>query len=64
MVAMTFNSIAIGVGSDEISTVVRHGWFAAMEDDSGDIRRWLLPRLAGADAGETADDPAGDPADD
>ena len=24
----------------------RHGWFAPMEDDSLDIRRWLLPRLA------------------
>ncbi len=23
----------------------RHGWFAPMEDDSLDIRRWLLPRL-------------------
>ena len=23
-----------------------HGWFAPMEDDSADIRRWLLPRLA------------------
>jgi glycine betaine catabolism A len=22
-----------------------HGWFAPMEDDSLDIRRWLLPRL-------------------
>jgi Rieske 2Fe-2S family protein len=22
------------------------GWFAPMEDDSADIRRWLLPRLA------------------
>ena len=26
----------------------RHGWFAPMEDDSADIRRWLLPRLAAA----------------
>ena len=26
-----------------------HGWFAPMEDDSADIRRWLLPRL-GLDA--------------
>ncbi len=25
----------------------RHGWFAPMEDDSLDIRRWLLPRLGG-----------------
>ncbi len=24
----------------------RHGWFAAMEDDSLDIRRWLLPRVS------------------
>jgi glycine betaine catabolism A len=23
-----------------------HGWFAPMEDESADIRRWLLPRLA------------------
>ncbi len=26
----------------------RHGWFAPMEDDSLDIRRWLLPKLGGA----------------
>ncbi|MGL5827297.1 MAG: aromatic ring-hydroxylating oxygenase subunit alpha [Nocardioides sp.] len=26
----------------------RHGWFAPMEDDSADIRRWLLPRMARA----------------
>lgn len=25
-----------------------HGWFAPMEDDSADIRRWLLPRLRGS----------------
>lgn len=25
----------------------RHGWFAPMEDESLDIRRWLLPRLGG-----------------
>ena len=25
----------------------RHGWFAPMEDDSLDIRRWLLPLLGG-----------------
>jgi Rieske 2Fe-2S family protein len=25
----------------------RHGWFAPMEDDSLDIRRWLLPRVGG-----------------
>jgi Rieske 2Fe-2S family protein len=28
-----------------------HGWFAPMEDDSADIRRWLLPRL-----GDSADE--------
>ena len=27
------------------SRAYRHGWFAPMEDDSADIRRWLLPRL-------------------
>jgi Rieske 2Fe-2S family protein len=27
------------------SRAYRHGWFAEMEDDSLDIRRWLLPRL-------------------
>ena len=27
-----------------------HGWFAPMEHDSADIRRWLLPRLGAADA--------------
>ena len=27
------------------SRVYTHGWFAPMEDDSADIRRWLLPRL-------------------
>lgn len=27
-----------------------HGWFAPMEDDSLDIRRWLLPRLGLIDA--------------
>jgi Rieske 2Fe-2S family protein len=29
------------------SRAYRHGWFAPMEDDSADIRRWLLPRVAG-----------------
>jgi Rieske 2Fe-2S family protein len=29
----------------------RHGWFAPMEDDSLDIRRWLLPRLGRAGVG-------------
>ena len=28
----------------------RHGWFAPMEDDSLDIRRWLLPRLTTGEA--------------
>ncbi len=27
------------------SRAYTHGWFAPMEDDSVDIRRWLLPRL-------------------
>jgi glycine betaine catabolism A len=27
------------------SRAYRHGWFAPMEDDSLDIRRWLLPLL-------------------
>jgi Rieske 2Fe-2S family protein len=31
------------------SRAYRHGWFAEMEDDSADIRRWLLPRLGLAD---------------
>ena len=30
------------------SRAYTHGWFAPMEDDSLDIRRWLLPRLARA----------------
>jgi Rieske 2Fe-2S family protein len=29
------------------SRAYRQGWFAAMEDDSLDIRRWLLPLLEG-----------------
>ena len=28
------------------SRAYTHGWFAPMEDDSADIRRWLLPKLA------------------
>ena len=28
----------------------RHGWFAPMEDESLDIRRWLLPRSAARSA--------------
>ena len=31
------------------SRAYTHGWFAPMEDDSADIRRWLLPRLGTAD---------------
>ncbi len=34
----------------------RHGWFAPMEDDSADIRRWLLPRLAARPTSEGSDD--------
>ena len=29
------------------SRAYTNGWFAPMEDDSADIRRWLLPRLGG-----------------
>ena len=32
----------------------RHGWFAPMEDDSLDIRRWLLPRLGAAGSADDA----------
>jgi glycine betaine catabolism A len=35
------------------SRAYTHGWFAPMEDDSADIRRWLLPRL-GPDAASSA----------
>ena len=31
------------------SRAYTHGWFAPMEDDSLDIRRWLLPRLEESD---------------
>jgi Rieske 2Fe-2S family protein len=31
------------------SRAYTHGWFAPMEDDSADIRRWLLPRLGAND---------------
>jgi Rieske 2Fe-2S family protein len=31
------------------SRAYTHGWFAPMEDDSADIRRWLLPRLGATD---------------
>lgn len=40
------------------SRAYTHGWFAPMEDDSLDIRRWLLPLLEGRDG-----DRAGTPAD-
>ena len=29
------------------SRAYTHGWFAPMEDDSADIRRWLVPRVEG-----------------
>ena len=32
-----------------------HGWFAPMEDDRADIRRWLLPRLAARPMPERVD---------
>jgi Rieske 2Fe-2S family protein len=39
------------------SRAYTHGWFAPMEDDSADIRRWLLPRLApSVEPVETPDD--------
>jgi Rieske 2Fe-2S family protein len=31
------------------SRAYRQGWFAPMEDQSADIRRWLLPRLNARD---------------
>lgn len=34
-------SVQRGMGSRSYT----HGWFAPMEDESADIRRWLLPRL-------------------
>ena len=33
-----------------------HGWFAPMEDDSADIRRWLLPRLGEKEASTSRTD--------
>ena len=33
----------------------RHGWFAPMEDDSLDIRRWLLPAAGGPPMSERVD---------
>jgi glycine betaine catabolism A len=38
-------SICESVQRGMSSRSYRHGWFAPMEDDSLDIRRWLLPRL-------------------
>ena len=39
------------------SRAYTHGWFAPMEDDSADIRRWLLPRLdPSVELVETTDD--------
>jgi Rieske 2Fe-2S family protein len=35
------------------SRAYRHGWFAPMEDDSLDIRRWLLPLLDRARQGRS-----------
>lgn len=40
-------AVCEGVQRGMSSRSYRHGWFAPMEDDSLDIRRWLLPRLAG-----------------
>ncbi|HSV40402.1 MAG TPA: aromatic ring-hydroxylating dioxygenase subunit alpha [Nocardioidaceae bacterium] len=38
-------AICEGVQRGMSSRAYQHGWFAPMEDDSLDIRRWLLPRL-------------------
>ena len=38
-------AVCEGVQRGMTSRSYRHGWFAPMEDDSLDIRRWLLPRL-------------------
>jgi Rieske 2Fe-2S family protein len=38
------------------SRAYTHGWFAPMEDDSADIRRWLLPRLVGHEVSTSATD--------
>ena len=37
------------------SRAFTHGWFAPMEDESADIRRWLLPRLASIEPREDTD---------
>jgi len=39
------------------SRAYTHGWFAPMEDDSADIRRWLLPRLSSVEPVETTSSP-------
>jgi Rieske 2Fe-2S family protein len=38
-------AVCEGVQRGMSSRAYRHGWFAPMEDDSLDIRRWLLPLL-------------------
>ena len=38
-------AVCEGVQRGMSSRAYTHGWFAPMEDDSADIRRWLLPRL-------------------
>jgi Rieske 2Fe-2S family protein len=40
-------SICESVQRGMSSRAYRQGWFAPMEDDSLDIRRWLLPLLEG-----------------
>ena len=42
-------SISEAVQRGMSSRSYTHGWFAPMEDDSLDIRRWLLPRLERGD---------------
>ncbi len=37
------------------SRAYTHGWFAPMEDDSADIRRWLLPRLSPVEPGSSVE---------
>ena len=39
------------------SRAYRQGWFAPMESESLDIRRWLLPRLGGPGSGPEAGAP-------
>ncbi len=40
--------VCASVQSGMSSAYYEHGWYGPMEDDSLDIRRWLLPRLAAA----------------